>query len=86
MRDYAFFFWVVDPEIMLPGGEFPQRMAEYVQQIKDTPKQPGVDEIRIPSERAYRERERRRKEGILVDRKVVESLQVIAAGGMIKYQ
>jgi LDH2 family malate/lactate/ureidoglycolate dehydrogenase len=71
---------------MLPGGEFPKRMAEYVQQIKDTPKQPGVDEIRIPSERAYRERVRRRQEGILVDKKVVESLKTIAAGGMIEYQ
>jgi LDH2 family malate/lactate/ureidoglycolate dehydrogenase len=86
VRDYAFHFWAVDPEIMLPGGEFPARMAEFVQQIKDTPKQPGVSEIRIPSERAYRERERRRKEGILVDRKVIESLKTIAAGGMIDYQ
>jgi LDH2 family malate/lactate/ureidoglycolate dehydrogenase len=77
---------VVDPEIMLPGGEFPKRMSEYVKQIKDTPKQPGVDEIRIPSERAYRERVRRRQEGILVDKKVVESLKTIAAGGMIEYQ
>jgi len=86
VRDYAFHFWAVDPEIMLPGGEFPKRMAEYVKQIKDTPKQPGVDEIRIPSERAFRERERRRREGILVDKKVVESLKIIAAGGMIEYQ
>lgn len=86
VRDYAFFFWVVDPEIMLPGGEFPKQMAEYVRQIKATPKQPGVDEIRIPSERAMRERELRRKEGILVDKKVVESLKIIAEGGMINYQ
>ena len=54
--------------------------------IKDTPKQPGVDEIRIHSERAYRGRVCRRKEGILVDKKVVESLKIIAAGGMIEYQ
>jgi LDH2 family malate/lactate/ureidoglycolate dehydrogenase len=77
VRDYAFFFWVVDPEIMLPGGEFPKQMAEYVRQIKETPRQPGVDEIRIPSARAMRERERRRREGILVDRKVVSSLEAL---------
>lgn len=71
---------------LLHVGEFPQRMVEYVQQIKDTPKQPGVEEIRIPSERAMRERELRRKQGILVDRKVVESLKIIAEGGMINYQ
>ncbi len=77
VRDYAFFYWVVDPEIMLPGGEFKRQMAEYVRQLKATPRQPGVDEIRIPSERAMCERERRRKEGIVVDRKVVESLRAL---------
>jgi len=69
---------------MLPGGEFPECMVEYVQQIRDMPKQPGGDEIRIPSERAYRER--RRKEGMLVDGQVVESLKIIAAHGVINYQ
>jgi LDH2 family malate/lactate/ureidoglycolate dehydrogenase len=70
-------FWVVDPDVMLPGGEFKRQMSEYVRQIKATPRQPGVDEIRIPSERAMRERERRRQEGIVVDRKVVEALRAV---------
>ena len=77
VRDYGLLFWVVDPAVMLPGGEFKSQMAEYVRQIKATPRQPGVDEIRIPSERAFRERERRRREGIVLDRKVVESLQAL---------
>ena len=81
VRDYGFLFWAVDPNVMLPGGEFKSHMAEYVRQIKATPRQAGVDEIRIPSERAMRERERRRKEGILVDRKVVESLKALQAKG-----
>jgi LDH2 family malate/lactate/ureidoglycolate dehydrogenase len=37
-----------------------------------------VAEIRIPSERAFRERERRRVEGIVVERKGVEALQALA--------
>jgi LDH2 family malate/lactate/ureidoglycolate dehydrogenase len=74
VQDYGFLFWAVDPNIMLPGGDFGKQMAELVTKIKETPRQPGVDEIRIPSERAYRERERRRKEGIVLERKVVESL------------
>lgn len=77
VRDYGFLFWVVDPDAMLPGGEFKRQMAEYVRQLKAAPRQPGVDEIRIPSERAMRERERRRREGIVVERKVVESLQAL---------
>ena len=48
-----------------------------VERIKATPRQPGVDEIRIPSERAFRERERRRVEGIVLERKVVAALQAL---------
>lgn len=75
--DYGFLFWVVNPEIMLPGNDFKQRMTEYVHEMKALPKQAGVKEIRIPSERANRERERRRVEGIVIKRKVIELLQAL---------
>jgi LDH2 family malate/lactate/ureidoglycolate dehydrogenase len=45
--------------------------------MKALPKQAGVSEIRIPSERASKERERRRVEGIVVKRKVIESLKAL---------
>ena len=77
VRDYAFLFWAVDPDAMLPGGEFKSQMSEYVRQVKATPRRPGVEAIRIPSERAFAERERRRKEGIVIERKVVESLRAL---------
>lgn len=77
VRDYGFLFWAVNPEIMLPGDDFKQRMSQYVRELKALPKQAGVQEIRIPSERANRERERRRVEGIVVKRKVIESLQAL---------
>ena len=77
VQDYGFLFWAINPDLLLPGGEFPQQMTELVTSIKATPRQPGVDEIRVPSERAYRERERRRKEGIVLERKVVESLRAL---------
>lgn len=77
VRDYGFLFWAVNPDVMLPGGEFGKQMSELVRKIKSTPRQPGVDEIRIPSERAYRERERRLKEGIVLERKVIESLKAL---------
>jgi LDH2 family malate/lactate/ureidoglycolate dehydrogenase len=75
VQDYGFLFFVIDPKLMLPGGEFPDQMAELVKKVKATPRRADVDEIRIPSERAYRERERRRKEGLVFDRKVIESLR-----------
>jgi L-2-hydroxycarboxylate dehydrogenase (NAD+) len=45
--------------------------------IQATPRRPGVEEIRIPSQRAFRERERRRAEGILVDRAVIAALEAL---------
>ena len=73
--DYGFLFIAIDPAVMLP--DFPAQMAELVARIKSTPRQPGTDEIRIPSERAFRERERRRIEGIVLDRKVVDALNAL---------
>jgi len=43
--------------------------------IKDLPRQVGVSQIRVPSERGFREREIRRRQGILVNRRVVERLR-----------
>ena len=73
--DYGFLFIAIDPAALLP--DFQMQMAELVERIKATPRQPGVDEIRIPSERAFREREQRRIEGIVLDRKVVKALNAL---------
>ena len=73
VQDYGFLFIAIDPAMMLP--DFEAQMAELVARIKATPRQPGVDEIRIPSERAFREREQRRIEGIVLDRKVFDALR-----------
>ncbi len=75
VQDYGFLFIAIDPAILVP--DFAAQMAELVARIKATPRQPGVDEIRIPSERAFREREQRRVEGIVLDRKVVDALNAL---------
>ena len=62
---------------MLAAGEFEKQMTDYVRQIREAPRQPGVDEIRIPSERSHRERERRRVEGIVIERSIVDKLNQI---------
>ena len=77
VQDYGFLFWAVDPDIMLPEGDFKKQMSALVRKIKATPRQPGVDEIRIPSERGSRERERRRVEGIVLERKVIDALNAL---------
>jgi LDH2 family malate/lactate/ureidoglycolate dehydrogenase len=74
-QDYGFLFIAIDPAMLVQ--DFPTRMAELVTRIKATPRQPGIEEIRIPSERAFREREQRRSEGIVLDRKVVDALNAL---------
>ena len=77
VQDYGFLFIAIDPAVMLAAGDFETQFSELIARIKATPRQPGVDEIRIPSERAFREREQRRVEGIVLDRKVVDALHVL---------
>jgi LDH2 family malate/lactate/ureidoglycolate dehydrogenase len=78
VQDYGFLFFVVDPGALLPGNPFAEQMAGLVKAIQATPRRDGVDEIRIPSQRAFRERERRRAEGILVDGAVIDALTALS--------
>jgi LDH2 family malate/lactate/ureidoglycolate dehydrogenase len=77
VQDYGFLFLVVDPRTLLPGNPFAEQMSRLVKAVQATPRRPGVAEIRIPSQRAFRERERRRAEGILVDRAVIAALEAL---------
>jgi len=77
VQDYGLLFLVVNPGAMLPGNKFAAQMAELVKVIQATPRRPGIEEIRIPSQRAFRKRERRRAEGILVDHPVVAALRAL---------
>ena len=77
VRDYGFLFLAIKPDILIPGGEFPRLMSEYVREVKATPRQPGVSEIRIPSERAAKERSRRLVEGVVIERAVVDALNAL---------
>ena len=63
-QDFGFLFVLFDPGLLMPVGDFERQLDALIAAVKATPRQPGVDEIRIPSERAYAERERRLVEGI----------------------
>ena len=81
VQDYGFLFFVVDPGAMLPPDigvdPFARQMADLVRAIQATPRRAGVEEIRVPSQRAFRERDRRCAEGILVDNAVIEALNAL---------
>jgi LDH2 family malate/lactate/ureidoglycolate dehydrogenase len=48
---------------------------------KATPRRPVVDDIRIPSERAFHSRERALREGLEIDRVVFDALVALRAQG-----
>ena len=77
VQDYGFLFITFAPDLLLPGDQFAGQVADLMDAVRSTPRTAGVDEIRIPSERAFRGRERRRREGIVVEQKVVDALNAL---------
>ena len=54
-------------------------MTQLIERTKATPRQPGVDDIRIPSERAFLSRERAICEGLEIDQAVFDALVALRA-------
>jgi LDH2 family malate/lactate/ureidoglycolate dehydrogenase len=77
--DFGFLFIVFDPELLMPLPQFRQYLSTLLADIKATPKQPGVSEIRIPSERAFAQRDAHRKgaAGITFDRRIFDRLSAL---------
>jgi LDH2 family malate/lactate/ureidoglycolate dehydrogenase len=69
------------PDLLVPLDAYRRGVSALLARIKATPRQPGVDEIRIPSERSARSRERLQREGIAIDALVHEGLQRLARAG-----
>ena len=70
----GYLFVAFRPDLFGPADVFNRRVTQLIERIKATPRQPGVDEIRIPSERAFRSRERALREGLEIDRLVFDAL------------
>ena len=76
-KDDGYVFIVLKPDLLVGLSEFKQQVSELVDRIKATPRQPGVDEIRIPGERGFRSRERMSREGIEIDRVIYDGLATL---------
>ena len=77
---YGYLIVAMKPDLMLPLADFKRHMSEMLARVKATPRQPGVDEIRLPGERSQRERARLKREGIEIDRKIYDALNALPAG------
>jgi LDH2 family malate/lactate/ureidoglycolate dehydrogenase len=69
-----YLFIAFKPDLFTPLPDNRRALAAEIAVIKATPRQEGVDEIRIPGERAYRDRARLAREGIEIDRRIHDAL------------
>jgi LDH2 family malate/lactate/ureidoglycolate dehydrogenase len=77
--DSGYLFIAFRPDLVGTADVFNRRVTQLIERIKATPRQPGIDEIRIPSERAFRSRERALREGLNIDRLVFDALVALRA-------
>jgi LDH2 family malate/lactate/ureidoglycolate dehydrogenase len=78
-QDYAFLFLVFDPEVLMPRAEYEAALHELLENIRNTPPLEPGKPVRIPSERAFKARERNRKSGIPLAPEVHRQLVALAA-------
>jgi len=71
---YGYLFIAFRPDLLGPADIFERQVTQLIERVKATPRQAGVDDIRIPSERAFRSRERLLREGLEIDRLVFDAL------------
>ncbi|MGC2202830.1 MAG: Ldh family oxidoreductase [Stellaceae bacterium] len=78
-NDDGYLFLLFKPDLLTSLDDFKVQVSELVDRIKATPRQPGVAEIRIPGERAFRARERALQDGIEIDRAIYDALGALQA-------
>jgi LDH2 family malate/lactate/ureidoglycolate dehydrogenase len=76
---YGYLIIGIQPDLLVPLEEFRSQLSEVIAEIKATPRQKGIDEIRIPGERAFGERACRMHAGVEIDRRIYEALKAYAA-------
>jgi LDH2 family malate/lactate/ureidoglycolate dehydrogenase len=79
-KTYGYLIIAIKPDMMVPLEDFRRDVSAMLARVKATARQPGVDEIRIPSERSFRERARAQREGIEIDRTIYDALKAAPEG------
>jgi LDH2 family malate/lactate/ureidoglycolate dehydrogenase len=79
-RVYGYMIMAMKPDLLTPMDQFRRDMSAMLARVKATPRQSGVDEIRLPGERSQQERARLRREGLEIDLKIYEALRYLPQG------
>jgi LDH2 family malate/lactate/ureidoglycolate dehydrogenase len=70
-------FLAIDVEKFLPADQFTQKIDEYIETVKNSPKKDGVTDIYLPGELEYLSTLRREKEGIVLPAAVLKKLRFL---------
>jgi L-2-hydroxycarboxylate dehydrogenase (NAD+) len=76
----GYLFIAFKPDLFLPPEAYRRDVGTRIDAIKATPRQTGIDEIRIPGERSHATRARLVREGIAIDRRIYTALRRLAEG------
>ena len=76
---YGYLFIAFRPDLLGPADVFERQVTALIDHVKATPRQAGIDEIRIPSERSFQSRERLLREGLEIDSLVNTALVALRA-------
>ena len=72
--NYGYIMMAMKPDLLIPLDEYRKQLSATLARIKATPRQPGVNEIRLPGERSFAERRKLTQEGIVIDKFIYERL------------
>lgn len=81
-RVYGYLFIAMRPDLMGPAAAFRSEMSAMLAEVKSGRKQPGVTDIRLPSEHSFATRDRLRREGIEIDRAIYDALKAVPEGSL----
>ena len=79
-KNYGYLMMAMKPDLLMPLADYRQQLSENLARIKAAPRQPGVDEIRLPGERSFKEREKHLREGIVIDKFIYDALLAVPQG------
>jgi LDH2 family malate/lactate/ureidoglycolate dehydrogenase len=83
--NYGYVMLAMKPDLLMPLADYRKQLSKNLARIKATPRQQGVEDIRLPGERSFREREKNLREGIVIDRFIYDALQAVPQGQLPPY-
>lgn len=74
-QDVGHFFCLLDPEAFMEVSCFKERIDRLIDEIKQSGKRPGVEEILVPGERSFRKARENLEIGIPIGEETIEELK-----------